>query len=169
MTFIEGMGRRIKKLPINACSQRFCDCECCGLFWEVVLQTCLLIWFGCIFGHLNFEHTKIGFFSNKKHTQIFLDTFYGSFVFQSRICPIVGFWWHMCKSRDILCRFLYCTLCSLGAEFSGNSKPGLYFCCTHKHSLFSGSHVEIIFTENKTKCKRNENTLAFGKVLQFFF
>ena len=38
----------------------------------------------------------------------------------------------LCKLSDLFllkCRFLYCTLCSLGTGFSSNWKRRLYFCC----------------------------------------
>ena len=77
-----------------------------------------------------YENTKIS--TTKIWSQIFLDRFCSSFVFQSRICLVLGFWWHLYKSLYLSlswCWFLYCTLCRLSTEFSGNSKQGLYFCC----------------------------------------
>ena len=62
--------------------------------------------------------------------------FCSSFVFQSGICPVPGFLvvhTYMCKSLLMFhcfgVGFLYSALCSHSTEFSGTSKPGLYFCC----------------------------------------
>ena len=62
--------------------------------------------------------------------------FCGLFAFQSGICPVLGFGWYACKSRDLLLpqyhteyEFLYYDLCCFGTEFLGSSKQGLYFHC----------------------------------------
>ena len=63
-------------------------------------------------------------------------------------------------------RFLYCAFCSLGTEFSGNSKQGLYFHC--KVQVFA------VFLEALLKLfpghfhwEQDENTLSFLKIPQF--
>ena len=78
----------------------------------------------------------------KKDHKYFLTGFCGLFVFQSRIYPVLGFGWCMCK--HCVLSLLYCTLCSLGITFLSNSKRGLYFCCMSVRHFY-GRCVEIVF------------------------
>ena len=100
-----------------------------GFCWT---QSCLYVRFGHILYAYVFSIWKYKISTTKIWSQIFLDRFCSSFVFKSRICLVLGFWWHLYKSLYLSlswCWFLYCTLCRLSTEFSGNSKQGLYFCC----------------------------------------
>ena len=77
--------------------------------------------------HLNFQHMKI---KKSKWSYMFLGLFCGLLVFQSWICPFLGFRWLMCKSRNLSlpwCLFPHYILCSLGTKFWGSSMQGLYF------------------------------------------
>ena len=88
-----------------------------------------------------------------------LNMFCSSLVFQSRICPVLGFRWHMIKSHNLSLSqgwFQYCALCGLSTEFSGNSKWGLY-CCREiwAFRFFPGSHVKISFRLVSLRIKWN--------------
>ena len=88
----------------------------------------------------------------KKYHKYFLTGFCGLFVFQSRIYPVLGFGWCMCKYCVLW--LPYCTLCSLGVTLLSNSKRGLYFCCMSVRH-FSGRHVEIVFILFSLRTKRS--------------
>ena len=64
-------------------------------------QSCCMVW--VYFVHLNFQHIKIKYLRYLFLFFIFIvNISCGSFVFQSRIHPVLGFWWHMCMSHDLL-------------------------------------------------------------------
>ena len=102
---------------------------------------------------------------------IFLDMLivnmlYSSFVYQSKICPVLGFRWDMCKSVTSHCRSVgFCivlcvvsTLNSLAIQSKACISTAKY-----KHSPFlwklCWNCFLIIFSENTKKQKRTENTL----------
>ena len=67
------------------------------------------------------------------------------FVFQSRICPVVGVQEHMCKSHHHSVGFSI-ALRSLGTEFSGNSKWGLCFSCkVWAFAIFPEDALKLFF------------------------
>ena len=77
-----------------------------------------------------------------------------------------------CKSCDLLlpyCWFLYCTLCSLSTEFSGNSKQGLYFHCKVQAFTFYWSCVEIIFRLFSMRTTWNGKERKILRPFFFFF
>ena len=62
------------------------------LYWELSINccwTCLLVQFGRILYTWIFSIWKYKFFNQN------IIVFCGSFVFQSRICPVLGFQWHV--------------------------------------------------------------------------
>ena len=105
-----------------------------------IYQTCLLVWFVCILRTkiwsiyiyiYIYENTKI-MRGKKEWSEIFLDILCGSFVFRSRICPVLGFLCGTCLSLVTThCHsFAFCIALSVASALnSGNSKPGLYFHC----------------------------------------
>ena len=108
--------------------------------------------------------SKFSVYENTKKEKIdhkYLQTCCGLLVFQSRISPVLGFWWHICKSCDLWLlyyQFLYCALGSLSTEFSGNSNQTCILAEKYEHLLFLleatlKKKIQIIFTENKTKQK----------------
>ena len=146
----------------------------------VEIQTSQLVFEADVFTHmiwvyfvcLNFEHMKIKNIKRKKMLPwIFLDMLivnmlYSSFVYQSKICPVLGFRWDMCKSVTSHCRSVgFCivlcvvsTLNSLAIQSKACISTAKY-----KHSPFlwklCWNCFLIIFSENTKKQKRTENTL----------
>ena len=147
------------------CRHTFVLCQWLSLFLIADLFTCM-IW--VYFVHLSFQHTEIQIkpiISISRHVlhYLFSSPEYAQFCFFSGT--------YIYKSSNLLlpwCRFLYCNLCSLSTEFSGHSKRGLYFCCKIPAFTFFGGkpywNWQIIFTENKIKWERNENSLKCSKV-----
>ena len=61
------------------------------------------------------------------------------------------------------CWFLYCAFCSLGTEFSGNSKQGLYFHCkVQAFAVFLEALLKL-FSDHFCR-KQDENTISFLKI-----
>ena len=82
----------------------------------------------------------------------------------------------MCESHHILltsCHFVYCTLCSLSTEFSGNSRWCLYFCCQIQvFAILLEALLKllwIIFTKNKVKWKRKYSDFSRKKYCNFYY
>ena len=91
--------------------------------------------------------------------------FCSAFVFQSRICPVLGLGVSQPLTAVTFCIAL-CVVLALSSESLG------FLCKLQVLDFFSGIRVEIIlrlfFIKNKMKWKTNENTLNFSpKMLHF--
>ena len=74
------------------------------------------------------------------------------FVFQSGICPVVGFWWCMCKLGDLSLlwrQYLYCALCSLGTEFSANQNEACISTAKYKFIIFLETVLKLSILRTK--------------------
>ena len=85
------------------------------------------------------------------------------------MCPVLGFQCHMCVTNSHTCSVGFCiALCVVPAlkfwavQSEACSSTAEYECTSFLRKL-CWNYFEIVFTENKLKRKRNENTLSFLK------
>ena len=85
------------------------------------------------------------------------------------MCPVLGFQCHMCVTNSHTCSVGFCiALCVVPAlkfwavQSEACSSTAEYECTSFLRKL-CWNYFEIVFTENKLKRKRNENTLSFSK------